>query len=323
MKPQLFASLDLGGTNISAALAGEDGRIVAEAKQPTRSYEGPEAVIGRMAELVNQLAQKAKATPQAVGIGVPGLVDLEGGTTRFLPNLPTQWRDVPVRKRLEPLIGCPVHLLNDARTATLGELVFGHGRSAKTMVFFGVGTGVGGGVVIDGQLRLGPAAAAGELGHQTILPGGPLCGCGNRGCLETLVSAPALIGEGVRLMLSGQAPKLHELAEGNPAKIIASMMGRAAQAGDESVRQAIERTGEWLGIGAANLVVAIHPELFVIGGGVSELGDLLLEPIRQAIRTRVSTIPTEGIRVERSVLGDKSGLLGGIALAMRGGLRPT
>jgi len=275
-----------------------------------------------MAALVNQLAGQVGATPTALGVGIPGLVDVGQGVTRFLPNLPTQWRDIPVGTILQPKVRCPVYILNDARAATLGELVFGHGRSARTMVFFGLGTGVGGGVVINGHLRLGPLGAAGELGHQTILPDGPLCGCGNRGCLETLVSGPALTAEGVRLLLSGNAPKLHELCEGDVRKVSPVTIAAAAEAGENSARVAIERVAEWLGIGASNLVVTLHPDLIVIGGGVSEMGDLLLEPLRQTIRRLVGMLPTDGVRVERSVLGDRAGLLGGVALALRGGVRP-
>lgn len=318
--PDLFASVDLGGTNLSAALAGADGRVLAEAKQPTRSHEGPVAVLNRMAGLINHLADQAGTRPKAAGIGVPGLADLARGTTKFLPNLPTHWKDVPVRDHLEPLIGCPVLLLNDARAATLGELVFGHGREVQTMVFFGVGTGIGGGVVLDRHLRLGPLGAAGELGHHIVQKDGPLCGCGNRGCLETLVSGPALSAEGVRLLLSGQAPKLHEITGGAPAQVNPATMGQAARAGDASVLAAIEHAGQWLGIAAANLITALHPELIVIGGGVAELGDLLLDPVRETIRSSVRMLPIDSVRVERSQLGDRAGLLGGIALAMNGGV---
>ncbi|MEA3209701.1 MAG: glucokinase [Chthoniobacter sp.] len=315
----LFASVDLGGTNLHAALARRDGTVICEQRQPTLSHEGPESVIRRIALLIESLIAQAGARPEAAGVGIPGLVDVARGVTKFLPNLPTQWRDVPVRARLEPLLGCPVYLLNDARSATLGEWVFGHGRTARTMIYFGLGTGVGGGVVIDGRLRLGPLFAAGELGHQTLLPEGPLCGCGNRGCLETLVSGPALAAEGVRLMLSGNAPRLHELCAGRPDNVSPATMTAAALAGEASVREAFVRAGRWLGIGAANVITVLHPDLVVIGGGVSEAGDLLLAPMRETVRERVGMFPTDGVRIERSALGDRAGLLGGIALAANGG----
>ncbi len=318
----LYASVDLGGTNVTAAVADAEGRVVAEDKQPTQSHEGPTAVLERIAVMIQALGDRTGSRPAALGMGVPGLVDLAHGVTKFLPNLPTQWRDVPVRSILEPRLGCAVHLLNDARAATLGELEFGRGRDARTMIFFTLGTGVGGGVVVDRQLRLGPLGAAGEIGHQTILPDGPLCGCGNRGCLETLASGPAIAAEGIRLLLSGNAPKLHELCEGNPSKVSPATMGAAARAGDASVAAAIQRVAEWLGIGAANLVTVLHPDLIVLGGGVAELGDLLLNPVRETIRRRVGMFPTADVRVERSALGDKAGLMGGIALARHGGIKP-
>ena len=158
---------------------------------------------------VSRLAEEAGPGPLlGLGMGTPGLVDVATGTTRFLPNMPTQWRDVPVAAILGERLGCPVRLLNDVRTALLGELRFGHGKDhpRMTMAFFAIGTGVGGAVAIDGQLRLGPLGAAGELGHQTIITDGPRCGCGNRGCLEALASGPAITAEGVRLMLAGLAP---------------------------------------------------------------------------------------------------------------------
>lgn len=316
-----YAGVDLGGTNVSAALADREGRILSELKEPTRSYEGPASVVRRIGDMVNRLAAEAGAKPAGVGIGIPGLVDVSAGITKFLPNLPTQWREVPVAATLQPQVGCPVYILNDARAATLGELTFGRGRDARTMVFFGLGTGVGGGVVVDGQLRLGPLGAAGELGHQVIQEDGLLCGCGNRGCLETLVSGPAITAEGVRLFLAGNAPKLHELCRGDVSQVSPRTMTEAARAGETTVQASIMKAAEWLGIGVTNMVVALHPDLVVIGGGVAEMGDLLLQPVREVVRRRVGMFPTTDVRIERSILGDRAGLFGGIALALRGGVR--
>ena len=318
----IYASVDLGGTNIAGVFAGLDGRIVGEKKVPTQSHEGPEAVLERIAELVNGLAQEIGSRPLALGMGIPGLADLKNGVTKFLPNLPTQWRDVPVRAVLAPKIGCPVYLLNDVRLATLGELTFGHGRSARTMAFFALGTGIGGGVAVDGKLRLGPLGAAGELGHQTILPEGPRCGCGSRGCLETLASGPAITAEGVRLMLSGLAPKLHELVRGEASAVTPREMAAAADAGDTRVKEAIARAASYLGIGVANVVTILHPDLVVLGGGVAAIGPLLFDTVRQTVRERVGMFPTDDIEIKPSLLGERAGALGGIALAMRGGLLP-
>jgi glucokinase len=320
MEP-LYAGVDLGGTNIKCAIARADGTVEATRSVATRSHEGPGAVLERIAGLAADLCGGAR--PAALGMAVPGLVDRRAGVTKFLPNFPTQWRDVPAAEIVSRRLGCPVFLLNDVRAATLGELTFGRGRTANTMAFFAVGTGIGGGVAVDGKLRLGPLGAAGELGHQTILPDGPPCGCGNRGCLETLASGPAIAAEGVRLLLSGLAPALHDLVRGDTARVTAKEMAAAAGAGDARVEEVIARAARFLGIGVANVVVVLHPDLVVIGGGVALLGDLLLEPVRSTVRERVGMFPTDGVAIEPSLLGEDAGALGGIALAVKGGLLET
>jgi glucokinase len=312
---EVFASVDLGGTKIAGAIAGSDGAILAEGRVATNSHEGPDAVLLRIAALVGDLSARAGAQPAAVGMGVPGLVDVPTGVTRFLPNLPSQWRGVPVGQTLSTALGCPVFLLNDARMATLGEFTFGRGRAANTMIFFTIGTGIGGGIVVDRKLRLGALGAAGELGHQTVQQDGPRCGCGNRGCLETLASGPALVAEGVRLLHSGLAPVLFEMVSGNAGAVTPKEMGAAARAGDTAVSEAITRTAMWLGIGVANMVTALDPDLVVLGGSVAALDDLLLVPVRETVKQRVRMFPVLDLCIERSLLEDKAGLLGGIALA--------
>lgn len=315
----MYAAIDLGGTTITGALADAAGLVAAERTIPTDSHEGPMGVLERIASLINDLAVEVGQRPRALGMGVPGLIDFARGRTLFLPNLVTQWREVPVAETLQPKIGCPVFLLNDARAAALGELVFGHGKSARTMVFYTLGTGIGGGVVVDGKLRMGALGAAGELGHHTVMVDGPICGCGNRGCIETLASAPAITGEGVRLMRSGLAPKLWELSKGEASAVNPKLMMQAADAGDANVRDAILRALRYLGIGAANMVVALHPELIVYGGGMAAIGPILTETVKAVILDRVRMFPADDVRVERSLLGDKAGILGGVALALKEG----
>lgn len=314
----LYAGIDLGGTKIHAVLADAAGQIVQEAHVTTEAHAGPSAVLDRIAVLIEQTLVSTSASVQAVGIGCPGLVDVQQGITRFFPNLPTHWRDVPAAEILAKRLKRPVFLLNDVRAATLGELTFGHGRDVRTMAFFSLGTGIGGGLVIDGKLRLGPLGAAGELGHQTIVPDGPLCGCGNNGCLETLASGPAITAEGLRLMLAGQAPRLFELSGGNPAHVSPRTIAAAARQGDPGAQQAISRAAEYLGIGIANVVSCLHPPLIVLGGGVAELGDLLLVPVRRILHQRVRMFPTDDVRIELSALGHRAGALGAVALAVRG-----
>ncbi len=313
---EMLAGIDLGGTNIKAALATMDGEIVASTSVPTQSHLGPDGVLERIANTANQLAEVNNATIVGLGMGVPGLVDTPAGITRFLPNLPTQWRDVPAGEKLASAIGCKVRLLNDVRTATLAELRFGHGRDDPriSLVFFSLGTGVGGGISIDGRLRLGPFGAAGELGHLTVLPRGPRCGCGDRGCLETLASGPAISAEGVRLMRSGLAPGLYEMVQGDAGRVTTREMSAAAET-DEAVREAIINAATFVGIAAANIITILHPSMIVLGGGVAEMGSILTDTVKEVIDESVRMFPTDDIRVVKSHLGDQAGVQGAVALA--------
>ena len=204
---EFFASVDVGGTTTRVAFGTALGDIEAVHEFPTHSHEGPESLIDRIAEAAERLASDLGAPAKRMGFGLPGLVDTETGLSKFLPNMPTHWVDVPVGPKLSSRLGCEVRLLNDVRQHTMGELAYGHGRGREklSLVYMGIGTGIGGGVVIDGKLRLGPFGSAGEIGHITILPSGPRCGCGNRGCLETLASGPAIAAAGIRLLDTGQA----------------------------------------------------------------------------------------------------------------------
>jgi glucokinase len=316
----VYAGVDLGGTSVKCALGTDDGELLIESSIPTESHQGPESVLHRIADAINDLAKRQGVKPQRLGMGVPGLVDINKGITRFLPNLTGHWQDVPAGDILSKRVGCPVSILNDVRTATLGELAYGHGRSNPgiSMVFIAIGTGIGGGVVIDGKLRLGPLGAAGEIGHMTIFPDGPLCGCGNHGCLETLASGTAIAAEGVRLLLMGLAPKLHDICHGNTAEITAKTVADAADNGDAACRDAIYHAARVLGIAVANLVTAIHPDMIVIGGGVSRIGELLLDRVREEVHRRVRMCPPETVKVETSLLSDRAGILGAVALAARG-----
>ena len=316
----LYGAVDLGGSHIGLALGSVDGAageylLIARRNLDGGGYDGWETVLDRIAEGLLDLAVDVGRRPDTVGVGCPGWVDLSAGVTRFLPNLPGQWRDVPVARILGERLGAPVHLLNDVRAATLGEFTFGAGRGVSTMALFALGTGIGGGVVVDGRLRLGPLGSAGELGHQIVDPTGPLCGCGNRGCLEAVASGPAIAAAGVRLLRSGQAPALFDLTGGDAGLVTAETMGEAARAGDEAVKWELERVARLVGIAAANVVVSLHPELIVLGGGVAGLGDLLFDGVRQELAERVCVFPIDDVRVEPAVLGTDAGLAGVLAWA--------
>jgi glucokinase len=273
---------------------------------PQNSHDGPDDFLQRIAALVADLSNRAGGRPVALGMRLPGLVDVAKGITRFLPNLPTQWCGVRVGETLTQALGCPVFLLNDARMATLGEYTFGRGKRADTMIFLTIDTGIGGGILVDGKLRLGALGAAGEIGHQTILRDGPHCGCGNRSCLEALASGPELVGEGIRLMQSGLAPVLFEMVAGNVGAVSPKEMGAAARSGDTEVGEAIARVGSWLGVGIANMVTALYPDLVILGGSVAALDDLLLDPVRETVKRARSHVSGPG-SVDRAVIARRFG----------------
>lgn len=313
----VLAGVDLGGTSVKVALADLNGKLICDASMPTDGHHGPDDVIERIGHLLQKLVTEAASEIKAIGVGAPGLIDVENGVTKFLPNLPGQWRDVPLAAKLKDAIGCPVKVANDARTATLGELKFGHGKlnPDATLAFFTLGTGVGGGIAVEGKLRLGPLGAAGELGHQTIVENGLPCGCGNHGCLETLASGPAIAAEGIRLMNSGLATHLYELVDGISDRVnVVEMM--AVFEKDLAIRETILSAARYIGIAAANVVTILHPDLIVLGGGVAEIGEPLIKTVKQVIKDRVGMFPTQNVEVKKSLLGVKAGMLGAIGLAM-------
>ena len=320
MDQRHYAGVDLGGTLTKIAISDGDGKVIAERQMPTSSHNGPGIVLDRIATEVSRMAGEAGVKPSALGIGVPGIADIAAGVVRYLPNFPGHWENIAVREALESQVGCPVYIINDVKAATLGEMAFGLGKGVRTMILLALGTGIGGGIVVNGRLNLGRFGSAGEVGHIVVDGDGAPCGCGSRGCLETFVSGPALAAEGVRLVRSGQAPKLFDLVGGDIGKVDAKTMAQAANAGEESVRKAIRRAAVYLGIAVSNLIVAIDPELVVIGGGLARLGDLLMEPLRETVRETVHIYPTGDLRIEVSGVGEGAGVMGALALAIRGGL---
>jgi glucokinase len=309
-----YIGCDLGGTNLRAAIVDvEAGTVLHQMSVPTLAREGHDAVMGRMANLFLQLIESAglhKHEIGGIGIGIPGVLDLEKGETLFLPNLAGTWPHVPVRDTIARLTGLPTALLNDVRSITNGEWRFGAGRGVDTVAVFAIGTGVGGGLVVNGQLHLGIGGTGGELGHITIDFNGPRCGCGKYGCLEAYASGPAIAAMGLKAVTQGLTTRIAELSEYDLNRITPKLIEDAARAGDEIAIEIYERAGFYLGVTAANVCVAIGPRRIIIAGGVSRAGDLLLNPIRRTLRERVSVMPVEQVEVVQSQLGDNAGVLG-------------
>lgn len=311
-----YIGCDLGGTNMRAAIVDTDasqGTVLHHMSIPTLAREGHDSVMKRMAELCLGLIESAgmkKDEIGGIGIGVPGVLDLEKGETLFLPNLEGTWPHVPLRDTIAQLTGLPTELLNDVRSITYGEWRFGAGRGVDTVAVFAIGTGIGGGLVINNQLHLGIGGTGGELGHTTIDFNGPVCGCGNRGCLEAFASGPAIAAMGLKAVTQGLTTRLADLCENDLNRITPELIAGAAREGDAISRDIYERAGFYLGIAAANVCVAVGPRRIIIGGGVSRAGDLLLEPIRRTLRERVTVMPIEQVEVVPSQLGNNAGVIG-------------
>ena len=314
-----YIGCDLGGTNLRAAIVDvETGSVLHQMSIPTLAREGHDAVIKRMAHLCLQVIESAgmeKSEIGGIGIGAPGVLDLEKGETLFLPNLAGAWRHVPLRDTLAKQTGLPVALLNDVRSITNGEWRFGAGRGLDTVAVFAIGTGIGGGLVINGQLHLGLGGTGGELGHITIDYNGPRCGCGKYGCLEAYASGPAIAAMGLKAVTQGLTTRIADLSENDLNRITPKLIEEAAQTGDEIAIEIYEKAGFYLGVTAANVCVAVGPRRIIIAGGVSRAGDLLLNPMRRTLLERVSVMPVEQVEVVRSQLGDNAGVLGAAAWA--------
>ena len=309
-----FIGCDLGGTNLRAAIVDvKSGDVLHHMSVPTLAREGHDAVMGRMADLFLQVIQSAgmqKDDIGGIGIGVPGVLDLEKGETLFLPNLHGTWPHVPLRDKITHLTGLPTALLNDVRSITNGEWRFGAGRGVDTVAVFAIGTGIGGGLVINGQLHLGIGGTGGELGHTMIDFNGPRCGCGNNGCLEAYASGPAIAAMGMKAVAQGLTTRIAELCEYDLNRITPELITQAAQAGDEIAKDIYEKAGFYVGIAAANMCASIGPPRIIIGAGIGQAGELLLDPIRRTIHERVHVMPVEQVEVVPSQLGDNAGVIG-------------
>ncbi|WP_256840000.1 ROK family glucokinase [Ornithinimicrobium faecis] len=312
--------IDVGGTGIKGAAVAQDGTLRHRSERQTPAQD-VDAIAQTIADLVRELTDKCRADGDevgAVGVACAGFVDAAGGTVLFAPNL--AWRDAPLKARLDEIVGRPIFLENDANAAAWGEFRFGGASEADDMLLVTIGTGVGGGIVSDGELLRGSEGIAAEIGHLRVMPEGNRCGCGNRGCLEAYASGTALVREGRELVGGGSphAGTLSDLCEGDPEQLTGHMITQAATDGDAAATELFADVGRWLGEGVASLVAVLDPELIVIGGGVSEAGDLLLEPTRAAFGRQLTG---RGHRRQAEIvlaqLGNDAGMIGAADLAAR------
>lgn len=313
MKEKLIVGVDIGGTKIDAVLADDCGNIRKRELKETRASEGPNAVIKRLIDAVRAVSVDSELA--AVGIGAAGIIDVETGLITTSPNLPG-WRNIQLKDILEREIGVKTFVDNDATVAAMAEHKFGIAVGCDHFICVTLGTGIGGGIVTNGRVYRGVSGAAGEIGHMTIDINGPMCGCGRKGCWETLASGSALEREAKAKIEEGIQTTIPRYAKGSDGRITAKGVYLAAQEGDRLAKELIEQLGFYLGVGLANLINIFNPQLVVISGGVARMGDMLMEPARKTVRERAFELSAKAARVEVSSLGYDAGPLGAVALAL-------
>lgn len=306
--------IDLGGTNIKGAVIdSENGEILFMQKIPTDAHEGHEKVIARIVKLCKSLVSSAGLRMEdisGIGIGLPGAINAKTGSSIFMTNLPDHWINVPVCDLITKGTGKPAFLINDVNSITWGEQVFGAGKGTGNMVCFALGTGIGGGLVVNGQLILGRTGVAGELGHMIVQPHGNRCNCGAHGCLETYASGPAIRSMALKAVAHGGTTILGEMVDYDLNKITPKTVSDAALRGDEMALEIYATAGYYLGIAVANIITVFDPDKIIIAGGVSAAGELLMKPIRDYVYNNVRVTPLEGIQISNGELGNEAGVYG-------------
>ena len=303
--------IDVGGTNIKIALVDLDGKIVYNATTPTRAEMGYEAGINNIKQAIKDLMQETKETPQtieAIGFGLPGQIDYKEGIVKNLPNIPG-WVNVPLAKIIEDEFQIKTKLDNDVRCAALGELNFGAGKGCENLICITIGTGIGSGIVLNHKLVRGSSNAAGEIGHIKMqMQNGPLCGCGDYGCLEAFASGPAIVTMAREYISGGKSAKFKEMT---PDGVITPyIVAQAALQGDAVSIQIFKQMGKIIGTALASVVNLLNPEKIIIGGGVADAGEILLEPIRKTILDRAMPIHAQSVKIVPAQLANTAGVIG-------------
>ncbi len=303
---------DLGGTNMRAALVGEDGSLTARTQVETPGLASGEEMVDRLVELITSVEEQADDPPAAACIASAGLIDGDHGRVIISENIPG-FRNLALTQPVSERIGIPCFIENDASAAALGEFRFGAGRGTRHLLHATLGTGIGGGIVINGRLYRGAKGLAGEIGHTVIDPAGPPCNCGSRGCVEALVSGFAFARRAKRLMASGKATKLREMVEGRDPDT--RDLHEAALAGDTLAEAEIRNGGHILGLALGGMVNVLNPDAVTLSGGLLKMGEMFLGPMREGMYS-LPYGPASGTIVRLSELGDDTGLFGAAAVAL-------
>ena len=308
---QVVIGVDLGGTNLRTALLSVDGDILDKRKEPTHAADGWKKVVGRLVNNINQqraIAEQRGMHVMAVGVGAPGIIQMDKGIVVKSPNFP-DWNNLPLRDELEKVLHVPVVIENDANAAALGEQWRGAGCGIDSMILLTLGTGVGGGIVLNNKIWQGADGMAGEVGHITLIPDGRPCGCGNTGCLEMYASARGIV-QSYR-----EASGMTEAAQAS--SVTSEMVYQTARNGDPVALHVMKEMGRLLGIGIANLINIFNPQMIVLGGGVKDAWDLFIGATHEEIMRRAFQVPAERTKIVPSLLGDDAGMIGAAAGALQ------
>lgn len=311
----LVAAVDMGAMHLSVALGDFSARILEETEVSFRIDRGPEDCLQQADQILRELLHRRGLRTSdlaAIGVGVPGPVIAEKGMVMAPPIMPG-WDRFPIRATLEQKWGSVVTLNNDAELGALGEWAYGAGRGERNLAFIKVGSGIGAGLMINQQIYGGTTGSAGEIGHLTVDENGPLCACGNHGCLEAFAGGHAIAAQARNLVSSGRRTLL---SEHDPDSITAQDVAEAARRGDLPAQEIVKRSGAFVGIAIAGLINLFNPSTVIIGGGVAQVGDLLTGPIRQAVRERSLRASEHSVRITTAMLGRRSSLLGALVQAI-------
>lgn len=313
-----IVGIDIGGTKLATVVADGTSTILQKVRRPTVAERGPQYAIESLLEMVDQtirLADLKRRDISGIGVSCGGPLDTKTGVVYSPPNLPG-WDAVPLKELIEAEFQIPTVIENDANASALAEWRFGGGRGYDYVLYMTMSTGIGGGIVANGQIYHGANDSAGEVGHQILLPDGPLCGCGQRGCLEALCSGPAIARRAQEAVRKQPNTAILALADGEIDQVKSEHLLEAARAGDSLAMSLIEETGYYMGWGIANLVNVLNPEIVLIGTIAVAAGDLLLDPIRQTVADMAMQRPAEAVKIMPADLGDAVGDLAAIALVM-------
>ncbi len=312
-------ALDIGGTKILGVLFDKDNNIVEKTKKKTKSKEGKEVVWEQIKKVIDMLVEKAGGIENinAIGAGVPGIINMKEGEVVFSPNLP--WKNYKLKEIIEEEYSIKAKIGNDVNVGILGEWKFGAGRGKENIIGIFWGTGIGGGLIINNQLYEGKIGAAGEIGHICVMPDGPYCGCGARGCLESLASKTAMTNYIDAQIERGRKSILKELLESSNGVLKSDHIKQGIEKKDELTVEVIEKAAKYMGAGTASLINILNPEMIIFGGGVMEsMGDILLPKIIEYARENAMPGILESCKFQVAELGDDSGIYGALTIALSG-----